>query len=285
MKSGDLVRVIAPSRPFAILSTQVIDNAVQRLQSLGLRVSFGSGCVSTADHRNNIPHLSDAVNAKIEELHAAFSDPDVKAILTAIGGFDAHQILPFLNYGLIRNNPKILIGYSDITVLQNAIWAKTGLITFGGPHFSTFAMKHGFEYTQSYFQKMLMSSDAFTPTLSGRQVLLQPSDKWRDDAWYMNQDNVNEHVHQGYKTILPYDLSLKSDIRSFESSIDRAPNDAICRISGIVRLLDLKLLFKGRREIILFIANRNMRLVCGGRQRIIMQAFWSKCVSIHDTHS
>lgn len=80
-------------------------------------------------------------------------------VLPAIGGFNSNQLLKYLDYDLIKNNPKILGCYSDITALQNAIFAKTGLVTYSGHAFSTFAMKKGFDYIEIYFKKCLMEKE------------------------------------------------------------------------------------------------------------------------------
>ncbi|MDR8413242.1 LD-carboxypeptidase [Nonomuraea sp. 3-1Str] len=61
------------------------------------------------------------------------SDPSLAAVLTVIGGYNSNELLPFLDWELIRANPKILCGYSDITAVQNAILARAGLVTYSGP--------------------------------------------------------------------------------------------------------------------------------------------------------
>jgi muramoyltetrapeptide carboxypeptidase LdcA involved in peptidoglycan recycling len=73
----------------------------------------------------------------VSDLHAFFRDPAVRAIITTIGGDHANELLPLLDYDLIRAHPTILMGYSDITVLQLALWVRCGLITFYGPHAMT----------------------------------------------------------------------------------------------------------------------------------------------------
>src|SRR5215207_2322312 len=77
-------------------------------------------------------------------------------MLTTLGGYNSNQLLRSLDYGLIRDNPKILCGFSDITALATAIHVKTDLVTYSGPHYSTFAMKRGIEYTLAHFERCLM---------------------------------------------------------------------------------------------------------------------------------
>ena len=75
---------------------------------------------------------SSSISSRIQDLHEAFRDSNVKAILTTLGGYNSNGLLKHLDYDLIRENPKFFCGYSDITALNNAIYAKTGLVTYSG---------------------------------------------------------------------------------------------------------------------------------------------------------
>ena len=90
---------------------------------------------------------------------------------------------------MIRNNPKILCGYSDITALNNSFFAKTGLVTYSGPHYSTFGQKLYLDYTVDYFKKCLMNSESF-------EVL--PSKEWSDDEWWRDQDGRHLLKNDGF---------------------------------------------------------------------------------------
>ena len=150
LKVGDEVRIIAPSRSMAILKDDCINLAIERLESLGLKVTFASH-VKDYDPDYMCTNFKD----RADDLNEAFKDPNVKAILTVIGGFNSNQMLKYIDFEMIKKNPKILCGFSDITILLDAIYSKTGLVTYYGPHFSSFGMKKGFEYTFEYFKKML----------------------------------------------------------------------------------------------------------------------------------
>lgn len=98
-------------------------------------------------------------------------------------------MLRYLDYELIKQNPKILCGFSDITTLNNALYAKTGLVSYSGPHFSTFGMEKGMEYTIDYVKKCLFSSERFE---------VKPSSEWSDDRWWIDQENRNFIPNPGY---------------------------------------------------------------------------------------
>jgi muramoyltetrapeptide carboxypeptidase LdcA involved in peptidoglycan recycling len=186
LKSGDEVRVIAPARSLSIIPKEQRALARERLESMGLKVSFGQHVEECDDFK------SASIESRLADLHDAFADRNIKAVLTVIGGFSSNQLLKYIDYDLIRANPKILCGYSDITALQNAIYAKTGLVSYSGPHFSTFAMQKRFEFTREHFERCLFSSDP---------IELKPSEFWSDDAWYMDQENRNFLANPGYQAL------------------------------------------------------------------------------------
>ena len=175
LKVGDEIRIIAPSRSMAILGDDCINLATKRLEELGLKVTF-------AKHVKDFDSDYMCTNAKdrAEDLNEAFRDKNVKAILTVIGGFNSNQILKYLDFDLIKNNPKILCGFSDITILLDSIYAKTGLVTYYGPHYSSFGMKKEFEYTLKYFKDMFFDDG---------NVTIEASKNWSDDAWFIDQEN------------------------------------------------------------------------------------------------
>jgi muramoyltetrapeptide carboxypeptidase len=179
---GSHVRVIAPSRSLAIISEGTRTIANRRFAEMGLTLSFGAH-VEESDEFG-----STTIDHRVSDLHAAFADPTVDGILTAIGGYNCNQMLPFIDWDLIAANPKVFCGYSDITALSCAMYAHTGLVTYSGPHYSTFGMERHFEGTQQRFVDAL-----FNP--ARRQV--DHSARWTDDAWYLDQDDRTERSTDG----------------------------------------------------------------------------------------
>lgn len=173
LKPGDELRIISPSRSLSIISAQQRKIAKEQLEGLGFRISISTNSFDTDDFS------SSSIEARIEDLHEAFLDPNVKGILTTIGGFNSNQLLRYIDYSIIAANPKRLCGYSDITALSNAIYAQTGLVTYSGPHFSTFAMLHGNEYTIEHFRNLMMNDT---------EIGVKPSTHWSDDLWYRDQE-------------------------------------------------------------------------------------------------
>ncbi|MFY9484692.1 MAG: S66 peptidase family protein [Patescibacteria group bacterium] len=186
LKRGDTVAVIAPSRSLAMISQETQDIANQRFAELGLTLAFGKHVQERDEFE------SSNIESRIQDLHAAFTDSNIKAILTVIGGFNSNQLLRYINWDLLKDNPKIFCGYSDITVLNNAIFTKTGLVSYSGPHYSAFGEKLYLDYTLEYFKKCLMSDESFT---------IEPAKDWSDDFWWKNQDAREPIKNDGWLVI------------------------------------------------------------------------------------
>jgi muramoyltetrapeptide carboxypeptidase len=184
LRRGDTVRVVAPSRSRALVleydHRAVID---ARFADMGLTLTYGRH----VDERDDFD--SSSVISRVEDLHDAFADPDVAAILTVIGGFNSNEVLPHLDWDLIGANPKVLCGFSDITALHNAILARTGLATYSGPHWSSFGMRDHFEQTQKWFVDTLFGTGP---------VELRPAPTWTDDLWFFDQNNRELLAGEGW---------------------------------------------------------------------------------------
>ena len=125
LKKGDLFGVVSPAGPVADQSR--IERGVRYLEAEGFRVVIGKHAAKTTGY------LAGDDRERLSDLHMMFRDKNVKAIICTRGGYGATRLLPFLDYDFIRRNPKILIGFSDITALQLALWKKCRLISFHGP--------------------------------------------------------------------------------------------------------------------------------------------------------
>ncbi len=134
-----------------------------------------------------------SIESRIEDLHGAFADQEVKAIFSVIGGFNSNQLLQYIDWNIIQNNPKIFCGYSDITALNNAIFVKTGLVNYSGPAYATFCEKLGFDdYTLPYFKRCLFAEEPYE---------VSPSAVWSDDTYYRNQEKRDFISNDGPKVI------------------------------------------------------------------------------------
>jgi muramoyltetrapeptide carboxypeptidase len=125
LQKGDLIGLVTPASPVA--DSSKIERGVQYLERLGYQVIVG-------EHVGKVcGYLAGTDDERLADLHFLFADQRVRAIIAVRGGYGTPRLLSKLNYKLISQNPKILVGFSDITALQLALWKRCGLITFHGP--------------------------------------------------------------------------------------------------------------------------------------------------------
>lgn len=129
---GDTIGVIAPDKSLKSKDKQYFENATKYFESLGLKVKYGKYLFADDEYCAGTP------KQRAEDLNNMFSDKEVKAIFTAKGGDLANGILPYIDFENIKNNPKIFLGMSDITVLLCAINKMTELVTFHCQDYSWF---------------------------------------------------------------------------------------------------------------------------------------------------
>lgn len=188
LQKGDEIRVISPATSLAVISTETREIAQENLKKMGFKVTFSKNAEKCD------LFSSSAIEARVADIHAAFLDPNIKGILTTLGGFNSNQLLRYLDYSLIASNPKILCGYSDITAIATAIYSQTGMITYSGPHFSTFGMRKGLEYTLAAFRKCLVADIPYS---------IESSEAWSDDLWYLDQEKRVFAQNEGMRIINP----------------------------------------------------------------------------------
>lgn len=185
LKRGDKVMIVAPARGLKLIGTDCRLITEERLKALGLDVMFAPNTID-----ENFDTLgSTSIEKRADDLMTAFADKSVKAVLTVIGGSNSNQLVRFLDYDIIRQNPKIFMGFSDITALHAAIYAQTGLVTYYGPHYSSLGMKKGCEYTLRNMEKMLLGNG---------KTELEPSKTWSDDLWFLDQEKREFMKNDGW---------------------------------------------------------------------------------------
>lgn len=177
LRAGDGIRVIAPATTLARLSSDQIASATEVLRGMGLVVSVSRNAFEKNDY------MSSSVESRLADLHDAFSDPNIAAVITTLGGLNTNQLIDLIDYNLVKENPKVLCGFSDITALQIAIYSKTGLVSYSGPHFATFSRKNTLDYSIQAFRQCLLCSKPFQ---------VSPGTYYTYDMWDSDPDQLNK---------------------------------------------------------------------------------------------
>ncbi len=150
LKKGDLIGIIAPASPPS--SIEKIYKGAEYFERLGYRVTFGKNIEKVHGY------LAGDDKQRADDVNQMFADKKVKAIVAVRGGYGTPRILHLLDYALIKKNPKILVGYSDLTALQLALFKRTGLITFSGPMSGVEMFKGIDPFTEEHFWRLVTST-------------------------------------------------------------------------------------------------------------------------------
>lgn len=152
LEKGDTVGVIAPSNYIKEDDLEYINASIALMEGMGLKVKFGKYVFENSLKYGTLPQK------RAEDLNEMFKDKKVKAIMCVKGGEDSNSILDFIDYDMIKQNPKIICGFSDNTSILNAIHEKAGLITFHGPTFKSLtSWETGYAFNQ-FVQKFVKAS-------------------------------------------------------------------------------------------------------------------------------
>jgi muramoyltetrapeptide carboxypeptidase len=146
LQPGDTIGLVTPA---TYLTEEQLRNAVLSLEKLGFKVRYSPNMLVRKGY------LGGTDQQRADDINQMFADPEVKGIMCGRGGYGSGRILPYLDYALIRSNPKVFIGFSDITAMLYAIYKKAGLICFHGP----MGTSDYNEVTSTYFRKVLMEPE------------------------------------------------------------------------------------------------------------------------------
>lgn len=133
LKRGDTIGVVAPSGPIIGENVEELEKAKKIVEKLGFNVKYAKNLFLNQNEYSN------SAEKKAEDINEMFENKNVKMIWCAKGGENSNSTFDYLNFELIKNNPKIICGYSDITSITNIITEKTDLVTFSGTNFKTIA--------------------------------------------------------------------------------------------------------------------------------------------------
>lgn len=180
LEQGNLIQIIAPSL-FVDINLEKVQRAKNRLEKAGFRVSF---CEGLLQGKPNKLTNSLSLEQRLKDFHEAYQDSDVRCIVAITGGYNANQLLPYIDFDIVKQNPKIFCGYSDITILCNAIYTKTQQETYLGANFNNFGV-----YDDYFFQFIFQH---FLNVVNKVDSSFEMATKWAD-----NQDSIytyQEHL-------------------------------------------------------------------------------------------
>lgn len=213
LKPGDTVGIVAPA---GFIKEDALNETIENLENLGLKPYYTDKILERTGY------LGGSDEDRAADINHMFTNDKVDAIFAARGGYGCARMLDKINYDAVKNNPKIVIGYSDITALLYALYAKTGLVCFHGPvGISTFN-----EFSVDYMKKVLMETSSPIVLESHEEAYNSDDEEYRFDV--INSGVTSGILAGGNLSIVaslvgtPYDIDLKNKILFLEE-IDEDP--------------------------------------------------------------
>ncbi len=153
LKKGDCIGIFSPSTPITAKTPNRFKRSIEYLESKGFKIIKGNLTEKTDFYR------SGSIKERAEELNDLIRNPDIKCIMSTIGGMNSNSLLSHIDYESFKNNPKPIIGYSDVTAILLGIYAKTGISTYYGPALvASFGELNPFvDITYKYFEDILIN--------------------------------------------------------------------------------------------------------------------------------
>ncbi len=175
LKKGDKIGFFSPSSAATHWAPKRFERAKKFLEKKGFEFIAGN-----LTGKNDF-YRSGSIRERVEEFNQLIRNPEINCIISTIGGSNSNSLLPYLDYDALKKNPKIIIGYSDVTALLFAIYNQTGLITFYGPALVASFGELGevVETTFSYFENILMNPK-FPHTLENPKTWTDEYLKWEE---------------------------------------------------------------------------------------------------------
>jgi muramoyltetrapeptide carboxypeptidase len=163
LNKGDIIGIISPSSPVDDLIK--LERSAEYFEKQGYRIEIGKNV------RKSNGYLAGSDKERVDDIHKMFLNKKIKMIICLRGGYGAGRLLDKIDYEIIRNNPKIFCGYSDITILQNAFLKKTGLVTFAGPMAGVDFSNEISRFTEENFWNTLTNYDPVIVNYPGNEKL------------------------------------------------------------------------------------------------------------------
>lgn len=227
LKHGDTIGIISPASSPDDLSK--INRGVEYLEKLGYRVEVGKNVGSQTGY------LAGSDAQRLADLHEMFKNKKIKAIFSIRGGYGSGRLLDKIDYKLVRSNPKIFVGYSDINALQLAFFTKTGLITFAGPMVAVDFHDEVSAFTEEVFWRTITSNKRLGKIKNPRKEKFYVLNKGRATGRILggNLSLLNSLLGTEYLPKMNGAILLLEDIHEAPYRIDRMLNQL--RLSKILK--------------------------------------------------
>jgi muramoyltetrapeptide carboxypeptidase len=250
-KLGDIVYVFAPANTMLPLDYKMIQIGISKIEELGFSVKIAPN----AKKSSSIGIAS--INERLEDIYLGLKDPDVSIMMPVFGGYNSNQLLNYLDFKVVQDNPKLWIGYSDITVFLNAFYSKLNLSGVCGMGFASFCDPNLTDGALDVFKSFLENNNSIK--------YLWPTKK-AEDLWFLKNDygprewqncsgalSINSGYAKGitiggnFDSLMalagtPFFPSLNNKILFIESALEESPAKFLRLFTQLIQQKDFKLI-------------------------------------------
>lgn len=194
LRIGDSIGIFSPSSPITYVCPNRFERANEYLKHKGFNIVEGSLTGKKDFYR------SGSIKERAEELNELIRNPEIKCIMSTIGGMNSNSILPYIDYEAFKRNPKIVMGYSDVTAVLLALYAQTGISTYYGPALvASFGELPPFvDYTYKYLKEITIDNLEMPYTFEAPEYWTEEYINWEtQDRSKEKRENKLITVHEG----------------------------------------------------------------------------------------
>ncbi|MGR5212749.1 S66 family peptidase [Vibrio rotiferianus] len=185
LQKGDTIGFFSPSSPATVFAPERFERAKAYVESCGYQLKAGSLTGKTDQYR------SGSIQERVEELNTLIRDPEVRCIMSTIGGYNSNSLLPYIDYEALKKDPKIIVGYSDVTALLMGIYAQTDIVTFYGP-----ALVASLGEFPPLVDETFVSFESIVNTLEGLDHQYTMPQGWTDEWIEWSEQDRAKHTQE-----------------------------------------------------------------------------------------
>ena len=250
-KKGDIIYVFAPANTMFPVDNRMIKIGISKLEELGFSIKIAPNVKASG------PLGIATVKERLDDIYEGLTDPEVSIMMPVFGGYNSNQLLNYLDFEIIRENPKLWIGYSDITALLNAFYGKIGISGLCSMGFVSFCDPNIAKKAINVFLNYLDKNKTINYTWPNKRA---------EDLWFLKQDygprewqncsrvfSINDGFTEGvtiggnFDTLMalagtPYFPSLKGKLLFLESALDESPTKFLRLFTQLTQQSDFKLI-------------------------------------------
>ena len=234
LKFGDSIGIFTPSTPAYIFSEEKFQLGIKVIEELGFKVKLGF----LTEKRHSEGYRSGSGKDRADEFMSLYKDPKIKCLISTIGGMNSNSMIPYLDFEYIKNNPKIICGYSDVTSLHLSILHYSGLRTFYGPALMSWFSEWPFGETETMtsFLNAVSTETSYPRLLEPFPMWSNHMREWGDESWKLVQRKWTDN--EGWRVLNPGQVKGEIIICNLNTLVSAAGTEYFPNLENRILLIE-----------------------------------------------